>query len=116
MRIAVMGTGGVGGYFGARLARAGHQVAFVARGRQLDALRAPGLRVESPPGATPPPAVEVTGRPAEIGPVALVLFTVKLWDTLEAAEAIKPLLGPETGVVSFQNGVAKDDILRDVLG
>jgi 2-dehydropantoate 2-reductase len=116
MRIAVMGTGGVGGYFGARLARAGHQVAFVARGRQLDALRAHGLRVESPLGDIGLPDVEVTGRPAEIGPVDLVLFTVKLWDTLEAAEAIKPLLGAETGVVSFQNGVAKDDILRDVLG
>jgi 2-dehydropantoate 2-reductase len=116
MRIAVMGTGGVGGYFGARLARAGHQVAFVARGRQLDALRAHGLRVESPLGDIALPDVEVTGRPAEIGPVDLVLFTVKLWDTLEAAEAIKPLLGPETAVVSFQNGVVKDDILRDVLG
>ena len=116
MRIAVMGTGGVGGYFGARLAQSGHEVAFVARGRQLDALSTRGLRVESPLGDIGLPDVEVTGRPAEIGPVDLVLFTVKLWDTLEAAEAIKPLLRAETGVVSFQNGVAKDDILRDVLG
>ncbi len=80
------------------------------------ALRTHGLRVESPLGDIGLPYVEVTGRPAEIGPVDLVLFTVKLWDTLEAAEAIKPLVGAETGVVSFQNGVAKDDILRDVLG
>jgi 2-dehydropantoate 2-reductase len=116
MRIAVMGTGGVGGYFGARLAQAGHKVAFVARGRQLEALRAGGLRVESPLGDVHLRDVEVTGSPAEIGAADLVLFTVKLWDTLEAAEAIKPLLGAQTAVVSFQNGVAKDDILRDVLG
>ena len=116
MRIAVMGTGGVGGYFGARLAQAGHEVAFVARGRQLEALRASGLRVESPVGDVHLCDVEVTGKPAEIGPADLVLFTVKLWDTLEAAEAITPLLGAETAVVSFQNGVVKDDILRDALG
>ena len=76
MRIAVMGTGGVGGYFGARLAQAGHEVAFVARGRQLEALRASGLRVESPLGDVHLCDVEVTGEPAEIGPVDLVLFTV----------------------------------------
>ncbi|MDX6420993.1 MAG: 2-dehydropantoate 2-reductase, partial [Trebonia sp.] len=116
MRIAVMGTGGVGGYFGARLASAGHEVAFVARGRQLEALRAKGLRVESPLGDLHLPAVEVTDQPAEIGPVDLVLFTVKLWDTLEAAESVKPLLGGNSAVVSFQNGVVKDDILRDSLG
>ena len=116
MRIAVMGTGGVGGYFGARLAQAGHEVAFVARGRQLEALRASGLRVESPLGDVHLRDVEVTSKPAEIGPADLVLFTVKLWDTLEAAEAIKPLLGAQTAVVSFQNGVVKDDILRDALG
>jgi 2-dehydropantoate 2-reductase len=116
MRIAVMGSGGVGGYFGARLARAGHEVAFVARGRQLEALRASGLRVESPLGDIALPDVEVTDEPAGIGTVDLVLFAVKLWDTLEAAKAIKPLLGAETAVVSFQNGVVKDDILRDALG
>ncbi|MCL2586280.1 MAG: 2-dehydropantoate 2-reductase [Streptosporangiales bacterium] len=116
MRIAVMGTGGVGGYFGARLAQAGHEVAFVARGRQLEALRAHGLRVESPLGDVHLPDVNVTSQPAEIGPVDLVMFTVKLWDTAEAAEAIRPLLGPDTAVVSFQNGVVKDDILREALG
>jgi 2-dehydropantoate 2-reductase len=116
MRIAVMGTGGVGGYFGARLAQAGHEVAFVARGRQLGALRTSGLRVESPLGDVHLRDVEVTGQPAELGSADLVLFTVKLWDTLEAAEAIKPLLRAETAVVSFQNGVAKDDILRHALG
>jgi 2-dehydropantoate 2-reductase len=116
MRIAVMAAGAVGGYFGARLAQAGHEVAFVARGRQLEALRAHGLRVESPLGDLHLPDVNVTDEPAEIGTVDLVLFSVKLWGTLEAAEAIKPLLGGKTAVVSFQNGVVKDDILRQTLG
>ncbi|OLT05719.1 2-dehydropantoate 2-reductase [Pseudonocardia sp. CNS-004] len=116
MRIAVMGTGGVGGYFGARLAQAGHEVAFVARGRQLEALRDHGLRVESPLGDVHLPTVEVTDDPADISGVDLVLFGVKLWDTQTAAEAVTPLLGDDTAVVSFQNGVVKDDILRAALG
>jgi 2-dehydropantoate 2-reductase len=116
MQIAVMGTGGVGGYFGAQLAQAGHEVQFVARGRQLAALRAHGLRVQSQLRDVNLPNVAVTDKPAEIGPVDLVLFTVKLWDTREAAEAVKPLLGAQSAVVSFQNGVVKDDILRQALG
>jgi 2-dehydropantoate 2-reductase len=116
MRIAVMAAGAVGGYFGARLALAGHEVAFVARGRQLAALRAHGLRVESPLGDMHLPDVQVTDDPATIGAVDLVLFSVKLWDTPEAAQASKPLLGANTAVVSFQNGVVKDDILRQALG
>jgi 2-dehydropantoate 2-reductase len=116
MRIAVMGTGGVGGYFGARLAQAGHEVAFIARGRQLEALRAHGLRVASPLGDVDLPNVEVTNEPARIGIVDLVLFTVKLWGTQAAAEAIKPLLGGKTAVLSLQNSVVKDDILRKALG
>jgi 2-dehydropantoate 2-reductase len=116
MRIAVMGTGGVGGYFGARLVRGGHDVAFIARGRQLAALRADGLRVRSPRGDVHLPEVVATDDPATLEPVDLVLFGVKLWDTEQAAEQLKPLLGPDTAVVSFQNGVVKDDILRGVLG
>jgi 2-dehydropantoate 2-reductase len=116
MRIAVMAAGAVGGYFGARLAQAGHDVAFVARGRHLAALRASGLRVESPLGDLHLPDVQVTGDPAAIGTVDLVLFSVKLWDTREAAAAVKPLLTADTAVVSFQNGVVKDDILRQALG
>jgi len=116
MRIAVMGTGGVGGYFGARLAQGGHDVAFVARGRQFEALRVHGLRVESPLGDVHLSDVEVTEEPAKIDPVDLVLFTVKLWDTVEAAEAIKPLLREQTAVLSLQNGVVKDDILGEILG
>lgn len=116
MRIAVMGTGGVGGYFGARLAQGGHDVAFVARGRHLQALRTGGLRVESPLGDVHLPKIEVTDDPADIDAVDLVLFGVKLWDTQEAAAAVKPIVGEGTAVVSFQNGVVKDDILRGVLG
>ena len=116
MRIAVMAAGAVGGYFGARLAQGGHEVAFVARGRQLEALRARGLRVESPLGDVHLPDMRVTDDPARIGTVDLVLFSVKLWDTLEAAQAVRPLLGADTAVVSFQNGVVKDDILRQALG
>jgi len=116
MRIAVMATGAVGGYFGGRLAQAGHEVAFVARGRQLEALRTYGLRVQSPLGDMHLPRVEVSDDPATVGPVDLVLFSVKLWDTAAAAEAVRPLLGEDTAVVSFQNGVVKDDILRQALG
>lgn len=116
MRIAVMGTGGVGGYFGARLAQGGHDVAFVARGKQLEALQAGGLRLESALGDVHLPQVQVTDDPARIGPVDVVLFGVKLWDTEAAAELVKPMLGERTAVVSFQNGVVKDDILRRVLG
>lgn len=116
MRIAVMGTGGVGGYFGARLAQEGHEVVFVARGAQLEVLRTRGLRVESRLGDIHLSCVEATGEPAGIGSVDIVLFSVKLWDTLQAAEAIKPLIRDGTGVVSFQNGVVKDDILRQILG
>jgi 2-dehydropantoate 2-reductase len=116
MRIAVMGTGGVGGYFGARLAQGGHDVAFIARGRQLDAVRAHGLRVRSPLGDIYLPQVVATDDPATLEPVDLVLFGVKLWDTEQAAAQVKPLLGPDTAVVSFQNGVVKDDVLRGALG
>jgi 2-dehydropantoate 2-reductase len=116
MRIAVMGTGGVGGYFGARLAQAGQDVHFVARGRQLAALREHGLRVESPRGHLHLRDVQVTDDPAEIGPTDLVIFGVKLWDTEAAAAAIRPLVGAHTAVISFQNGVVKDDILKRLLG
>jgi 2-dehydropantoate 2-reductase len=116
MRIAVMGTGGVGGYFGAKLAQAGNDVAFVARGAHLAALHRNGLRIESEAG---PLAIErpiATDQPAEIGPVDIVLFTVKLWDTEAAAASIKPLIGPDTGIISLQNGVEKEEVLRRVLG
>jgi 2-dehydropantoate 2-reductase len=116
MKIAVMATGGVGGYFGARLAAAGEAVHFIARGAHLAALQNGGLAVESAKGNLHLAPVAATGDPAAIGPVDVVLFAVKLWDTESAAAACKPLLGPETAVVSFQNGVDSAERLAKVLG
>jgi 2-dehydropantoate 2-reductase len=116
MRIAVMGTGGVGGYFGGRLAAVGEDVTFVARGAHLEAIQRDGLKITSALGdATIAPA-QATDDPASVGPVDLVLFTVKLYDTEAAAEAIRPLIGPETGVVTFQNGIAGPEVLAGRLG
>jgi len=116
MRIAVMGAGAVGGYFGARLSRGGHDVVFIARGAHLAAIRTDGLRVQSPLGDMHLRDLVITDDPAELEPAELVILGVKLWDTESAAERIKPLLRPDTAVVSFQNGVVKDDILRAMLG
>lgn len=105
MKIAVMGAGALGCYFGGRLAAAGEDVSFIARGAHLEAMRRDGLRVESPLGDLHLTNVRATDDPAEIGPVDLVMFLVKLYDTDEAAKAIAPLIGPDTAVISFQNGV-----------
>lgn len=105
MRIAVIGAGGVGGYFGARLAHAGNDVVFVARGRHLEAMRARGLRVTSALGDVHLPRPTVDDDPARLGVCDVVLFAVKLWDTEAAAAALRPLLGPDSVVVPFQNGV-----------
>jgi 2-dehydropantoate 2-reductase len=115
MRIVVVGAGGVGGYFGGRLAAAG-EVAFVARGSHLAALRSEGLRIESPLGAVHLPAVRATDAPSELGPCDLVLLCVKLRDSADAIASIRPLVGPQTAVISFQNGVQKDEALRDAFG
>ena len=111
-----MGAGGVGGLIGARLAQAGCDVSFVARGAHLKAMRENGLKLESQVGEVHLRDVRVTDDPATIGPVDLVIFAVKLWDTAAAARAMAPLLGPDTGVISLQNGVRKDDILRPIVG
>ena len=116
MRIVVMGTGGVGGYFGARLAKSGCEVGFVARGRQLAALRSQGLKIESALGDLVLPEVNASDNPADFGQADLVLFGVKLWDTVQAAQQLRPVIGEDTAVVSFQNGVVKDDLLREALG
>lgn len=117
MKIAVMGSGGVGGFYGGRLAHAGYDVSFVARGAHLEAMREHGLRIENETqGDIVIPRVKVTDRPETIGPVDLVLIAVKLWDTEAAAQAVKPIVGPNTAVLSLQNGVIKDDILRSVFG
>jgi 2-dehydropantoate 2-reductase len=116
LRIAIMGSGGVGGYFGARLARGGADVHFVARGSHLAAMRERGLAVEGGPEEIRLPQVNVTDDPKTIGPVDLVMFCVKLWDTEAAAHQLIPIMRPETGVISFQNGVTKDDMLRPIFG
>jgi 2-dehydropantoate 2-reductase len=113
MRIAVMGSGGVGGFYGGRLAHAGYDVSFVARGSHLAAMREHGLLIENEPqGNIHLPHVSVTDDPRTIGVADVVLIAVKLWDTEAAARAVKPLLGAHSVVVSLQNGVIKDDILR----
>ena len=115
MKVTVMGTGGVGGYFGARLANAGCAVGFVARGAHLAAIREQGLRVESTAGNLHLRNVRVSDKPEEFGVPDLVLFGVKLWDTEGAAQAIRPIVGEHTCVLSLQNGVVKDEILRTIL-
>jgi len=116
MRIAVMGAGGVGGYFGARLARAGHAVTFIARGRHLAAMRERGLAVNSANGDLRLATPAVTDTPATVGPVDVVLFAVKLWDTESAAEAIRPLVAAGGVVIPFQNGVGSIERIGAVLG
>jgi len=116
MRIAVMGTGGVGGYFGAKLAKAGHDVAFIARGAHLAAMRAKGLRVESAGGDVVLPRVVATDDPSSLAPADVVMFCVKLWDVESAASQIAPLVGPEGVVIPFQNGIDSHAILQRVLG
>ena len=116
MRIAIIGAGGVGGFFGARLQQAGADVHFVARGTHLAALRSHGLMVESPLGNIHLPRVSVTDNPADVGVADIVWLSVKLWDMEAAIRSMRPLIGAETGVISFQNGVEKDDILRSAFG
>jgi 2-dehydropantoate 2-reductase len=116
VRIAVIGSGGVGGYFGARLARGGADVHFVARGAHHAAMRERGLAIEGGPQAIHLPKVNVTDDPKTIGPVDIVMFCVKLWDTESTARTLRPIMKPQTGVISFQNGVQKDDMLRPIFG
>jgi 2-dehydropantoate 2-reductase len=115
MRIAILGTGAVGGYFGGRLAAAGCDVAFLARGRHLDALRRDGLSIVSPKGDLRLTRINATDRAAEIGPVDIVLFAVKLYDAESAAPALAPLVGRDTAVITVQNGVdAVETVSRHV--
>ncbi len=96
MRVAVMAAGAVGGYFGGRLAAAGHDVAFIARGAHQDAMRRDGLKIESGLGDLHLKSVNVSDDPKHVGPVDVVLFAVKLWDTEIAGEQTRPLVGPST--------------------
>ena len=116
MRIAAMAAGAVGGYFGARMAAAGHEVFFIARGAHLAAMRKNGLKIESVHGDLHLPKPNVTDDPAEVGPVDIVLFAVKLWDTEKAAELARPLAGPDTRVITLQNGVDSVERVAPILG
>jgi len=116
VRIAIMGSGGVGGYFGARLVQGGADVHFIARGAHLAAMRERGLAIEGGPKPIHLPNVNVSDDPKTIGPVDVVMFCVKLWDTEAAARQLLPLMQPATAVISFQNGVQKDDMLRPIVG
>jgi 2-dehydropantoate 2-reductase len=115
MKIAIYGAGGIGAYLGARLADVGHDVSLIARGDHLDALQSDGLRVESIHGDTNVD-LHSTDDPADIGPVDFVLFTVKAYDTRDAAADLDPLIGPDTAVVSFQNGVDNEQWIADEIG
>jgi len=116
MRIAIFGTGGVGGYFGGRLAACGVDVSFVARGAHLKALQEHGLCIRSPLGDVQLATVKATDNPASIGPADVVFFTVKLYDTQSATSDLKPLIGPKTVVVPLQNGVDSVDTLTRAIG
>src|SRR3981189_3663741 len=116
MRIAVVGAGGVGGGFGAALAKAGAEVTFIARGAHLAAMKRDGLKVQSPRGDTHLMPTQATDTPADIGPIDIVLSCVKLWDVESAGEAIKPLVGADTAVIPLQNGIDAAERLLRILG
>jgi 2-dehydropantoate 2-reductase len=115
MKIGVVGAGGVGGYYGARLASAGAEVGLIARGDHLAAIRERGLRVRADDGDFTV-RVAASDDPAEIGPCDAVLFCVKSYDTDEAAGLLGPLMKPETGVVSLQNGVDNEEKIAARIG
>ena len=116
MKIAAMAAGAVGAYFGGRLQAGGHDVAYIARRAHLEALRRDGLKIESVHGDLHLPKVNATPDPKEVGPVDVVLFAVKLWDTETAAELAKPLVGPSTRVITLQNGVDSYERVSAILG
>jgi 2-dehydropantoate 2-reductase len=108
-----MGSGGLGGYFGAKLQQGGKaDVQFIARGKHMEAMKAEGLRIDGPEPLHLP-TVSVTDDPAKVGVVDVVWFCVKLWDTQKAIEQIRPMVGPHTAILSFQNGVLKDTYMRE---
>jgi 2-dehydropantoate 2-reductase len=116
MRIGVMATGAVGGYFGARLVASGHDVIFFARGENLNAIRKNGLAIESPLGNLHLTSVNVTDDPGSVAPVDIVLFAVKLWDLESAAQSLRPLIGSRTQVITLQNGIDAVERIAPILG
>lgn len=116
MRFAMVGAGGLGGYYGARLAEAGNEVAFIARGAQLEAMRANGLKVFSPLGDVHLKKVAASSNPQEIGPVDVIVVAVKTWQVADAARAMQPMIKAATIVVPFMNGVEAPDELASIVG
>lgn len=116
MRIAVMGTGGIGGFYGGRLAQAGHDVTFIARGEHLRAIREKGLKLTGPSGDAVVANAQATDDPGKLAPADVVLFCVKLFDTEDAARAIKPLLSKGGVCISLQNGVDGSERIGAVVG
>lgn len=116
MKIAVMGAGAMGGYFGGRLAQSGHDVWLIARGAHLAALKANGLTIRSPKGDAYLPGIGATDDPAQVGPVDMILFTVKNRDVETAAKALAPMLGPDTFALTVQNGVSAWERLGATIG
>ncbi len=116
MKIAIIGAGGVGGYFGGRLAHAGIDTTFIARGATLDALRTKGLRVDSINGDFTVEGPRATDDPRTVGAVDAILLAVKAWQIPEAAESAKPMLGPDTIVVPLENGIDAPEVVASILG
>jgi 2-dehydropantoate 2-reductase len=116
MRVAVVGTGGIGGPYGASLAKAGTDVTFVARGAHLAAIRENGLRVEGDRGGTHIQPAQATDNIADIGIVDFVLLCVKLWDVEDVGRQLREIVGPETAVVPLQNGINAAERLIRILG
>ncbi len=116
MKIAIMGTGGVGGYYGGLLAQSGQDVTFIARGAHLRAIREQGLKVKSVHGDFTVPPAKATDTPAEVGPVDMVLFATKTYQTDEAAQLITPMVAQNTVIVSLQNGIDAADRIARVVG
>ena len=116
MRVAVMAAGALGAYFGGRLAEAGHEVHFIARGAHKEAIEKNGLKVESPVGNILIQPANVTDDPKKVGAVDVVLFAVKLWDTEKAGELSKPFVKEDTRVLSMLNGIDSVDRLTPILG
>jgi 2-dehydropantoate 2-reductase len=116
MRFAIFGSGGVGGFFGGKLAQAGHDVTFIARGKHLVAVKENGLRVESIMGDFVIQPAIATDDPRQVGVVDVILVAVKAWDMSAAAEAMKPMVSEETVIIPLENGVDAPDQLSSALG
>ena len=116
VKIAIMGAGALGGYIGGRLAQAGRDVIFIARGQHLRVIQENGLHVQSPAGNFLVNPAVATGDPAEVGPVDLIFLCVKSYDVLNAAEGLQPMIQPETLLITVQNGIGHIEQIADVIG